>query len=504
MIENVHSAEYVETAVSNVVENELIFTLPDLSLSFKSKLGGYISPLLLLVTDYLAIVAALLSSFYIRNIIVYYDVLSSFSDYNTHIYIIIPLIYIGLMLSQGLYKKRFPLWQKMEIIFKISVFATIITIVVMYFNHNASFIPRVFIGLSSIICFIYLLCSRYIVKYFLMVLGLWQKPVLLIGSGKNAELIAEAFEDDYYAGYKILGIVNDQETSDDGKYPYLGRIGAIEEIITASGIKDVIIALPEFDREQLIGLVYRLQPLVERISIVPDLYGLPLSNIDINSFYKQKTVLLSLHNNLLNYWNRLAKRMFDIIVGTIFLALLAPLMLVLIILIKIDSKGKAIFSHQRVGRNGKLFPCYKFRTMVANVAEVLEQHFQNNPAAREEWEREFKLKNDPRVTRVGNFLRKTSLDELPQLINIILGQMSLVGPRPIVTKEIEKYQDYINDYYMVRPGLTGLWQVSGRNNVSYDTRVQMDSWYVRNWSFWLDITLLLKTVKVVLDKTGAY
>ncbi|HOJ79143.1 MAG TPA: hypothetical protein PL158_13770 [Bacillota bacterium] len=155
MIENVHSAEYVETAVSNVVENELIFTLPDLSLSFKSKLGGYISPLLLLVTDYLAIVAALLSSFYIRNIIVYYDVLSSFSDYNTHIYIIIPLIYIGLMLSQGLYKKRFPLWQKMEIIFKISVFATIITIVVMYFNHNASFIPRVFIGLSSIICFIY-------------------------------------------------------------------------------------------------------------------------------------------------------------------------------------------------------------------------------------------------------------------------------------------------------------------------------------------------------------
>ena len=142
--------------------------------------------------------------------------------------------------------------------------------------------------------------------------------------------------------------------------------------------------------------------------------------------------------------------------------------------------------------------------MVMNSQEALEKHLAENPEAREEWERDFKLKDDPRVTKIGAFLRRTSLDELPQVLNVIKGEMSLVGPRPIIRDEIVKYGEYIHDFYLVPPGITGLWQVSGRSDTTYEERVEMDSWYVRNWSVWMDIVLLVKTIVVVLQKKGAY
>ena len=189
------------------------------------------------------------------------------------------------------------------------------------------------------------------------------------------------------------------------------------------------------------------------------------------------------------------------IIGGIFLI---PVFLLLALLIKLDSPGPIIFAHQRIGKDGKLFPCLKFRTMCMDADQRLKKYLEDNPEARKEWEAEFKLKEDPRVTRVGRVLRKTSLDELPQLFNVLIGQMSLVGPRPIVTAEIPKYGPYIKDFYMVHPGITGMWQVNGRSDTTYDERVQMDSWYVRNWGVWLDIMLLWRTFGVVLQHKGAY
>jgi undecaprenyl-phosphate galactose phosphotransferase len=142
--------------------------------------------------------------------------------------------------------------------------------------------------------------------------------------------------------------------------------------------------------------------------------------------------------------------------------------------------------------------------MVMNSQEVLQKLLDSDPAAREEWDRDFKLKNDPRITSVGRFIRKTSLDELPQLFNVLKGQMSLVGPRPIISEELPRYDENVDYYLMAKPGMTGLWQVSGRNDVDYDTRVYFDSWYVKNWSLWNDIAILFKTVKVVLHRDGAY
>lgn len=166
--------------------------------------------------------------------------------------------------------------------------------------------------------------------------------------------------------------------------------------------------------------------------------------------------------------------------------------------------GPAIYGHDRVSIHGKTFKCLKFRSMVVNSKEILDELLKNDPKAKEEWDATFKLKNDPRITKIGAFLRKTSLDELPQLLNVLKGEMSLVGPRPIINAELERYNDQVDYYLLSKPGMTGLWQVSGRSDVDYDTRVYLDAWYVKNWSMWNDIAILLKTVIVVLKKDGAY
>ena len=200
---------------------------------------------------------------------------------------------------------------------------------------------------------------------------------------------------------------------------------------------------------------------------------------------------------------RFIKRSFDIIVAGLGLIALSPIFVVIALLVKRDG-GPIFFGHKRIGLNGETFECLKFRSMIRNSEEALEKYLAANPKARAEWEAERKLQNDPRVTAFGQFLRRASLDELPQLLNVVRGDMSLVGPRPIVMAEVDLYDSDIAHYYRVRPGITGLWQVSGRNDVSYTQRVNMDSWYVRNWSLLHDMTIILKTIPVVLNRTGAY
>jgi exopolysaccharide production protein ExoY len=179
-------------------------------------------------------------------------------------------------------------------------------------------------------------------------------------------------------------------------------------------------------------------------------------------------------------------------------------MILIALLISVTTGGPAVFFHIRVGLGGKPFNCYKFRSMVANSEEVLKAYLDANPQAREEWQQSQKIRNDPRVTFLGRMLRKSSLDELPQLFNIIRGDMSCVGPRPVVTDELKRYGDHVEEYLGARPGLTGLWQVSGRSNTDYADRVALDSRYVRNWSVWLDIVILLRTIFAVMRFDKAF
>lgn len=198
-----------------------------------------------------------------------------------------------------------------------------------------------------------------------------------------------------------------------------------------------------------------------------------------------------------------SKRIFDILFASTFLFIALPAMFFIAVILFSTDRGPVFFAHERIGHNGKRFRCLKFRTMVTNSQAVLARHLDMFPHARAEWDASQKLREDPRITPIGQFLRVTSLDELPQLINVIRGEMSLVGPRPIVEAEVVRYAGEIASYTATRPGITGLWQVSGRSDVDYDQRVQLDSQYVREWSFTKDMFILARTVKVVVARTGS-
>lgn len=197
-------------------------------------------------------------------------------------------------------------------------------------------------------------------------------------------------------------------------------------------------------------------------------------------------------------------RVIDIGVALTAIVILLPLLFLIILALKITSPGPVLFAHRRVGKGGVVFPCYKFRSMVVNSAEVLERHLAENPEARAEWLRDQKLRRDPRVTEIGRLLRRTSLDEVPQIFNVLRGEMSMVGPRPIVEGEMIRYRQYISDYMSVKPGITGLWQISGRNNTTYRRRVALDTAYARSRNVKLDLAIMARTVPAVLSGSGCY
>ncbi len=202
------------------------------------------------------------------------------------------------------------------------------------------------------------------------------------------------------------------------------------------------------------------------------------------------------------YWQAL-KTVIDIMGASIALILFSPIFLVVAYKIRKDG-GPAFYKHERIGKNGKPFSCMKFRSMIINSQEVLDELLENDVEARAEWEKDFKLRNDPRITPVGKFIRKTSLDELPQLFNVLKGEMSLIGPRPVIDEERKYYGDHWDEFLSVKPGMTGLWQVSGRNDIGYDERVSLDLDYIRNWSLLTDISIVWKTIFVIINPKGAY
>jgi Undecaprenyl-phosphate galactose phosphotransferase WbaP len=231
--------------------------------------------------------------------------------------------------------------------------------------------------------------------------------------------------------------------------------------------------------------------------------GVPLYGTNISHFFSHEVALLRVHNNLRRWPARLSKRIFDTLVALFLIALLSPLLLLLSLLLMGDG-GKVIFSQKRVGKNGRSFKCFKFRTMALDAEDQLKLLLAQSPELKLQWDRDQKLKDDPRVSTLGGFLRRTSLDELPQLFNVLQGQMSLVGPRPIIEAELQRYGSEASYYLMVRPGMTGLWQVNGRSNLDYESRVYLDTWYVKNWSLWYDLVILIKTIRTVVSAKGAY
>lgn len=468
----------------------------------------YVEAIVLIIGDYAAIVLALLLACFLRAgfFAWCFPEWPPFSYSPVYIFGMIPTIYLAFLAYDGLYTRRLPLWQGIERLFRVCTYVSILVIVLLYFLGKSDQVSRLVVGMEWLFSFATICTFRVFLKRIMLRCGILQTPVVLIGAGKTAELLYQAFLREKNLGYRIVGVIEDyrEHRPLTQQLPYWGTFQEAEALIKSSGVQDVILAIPGMPRERMLELLYKLQPHVRNLTLVPDLFGVPMANISVETLFNEKTVLLRVHNNLLKRRNRMFKRCFDILACILGSCFFAPLLAILAILVKLSSPGEAVFAHQRVGEQGVLFPCYKFRTMVTNGDEVLRKYFEQHPEAKSEWDRDFKLKNDPRVTKIGAWLRKTSLDELPQLFNVLRGEMSLVGPRPIVQAEVVRYAEYISDYYVVKPGITGWWQVCGRSDVGYPERVQMDSWYVRNWSVWLDLVILAKTVNVVLGKKGAY
>ena len=461
---------------------------------------------LMVIVDYISVICGIVSAYNLRLLLPFSE-----SDMVLHIdywyaYIITPLLFITVLFLNHGYKIDTAYWEKVKIIFRSITIGIVLSIVLMYAGHILNNVSRLFVILSYGFILFYIILFRYILARTLIKLNVLAIPVLLVGAGKTAELVDIHFSNMPLAMYKIVGFVDDNPKSDvlANKYECLGKFSDAEAVIKKYNIPNVLVCAPGLEPRKLVTLINKLQILVEKVTFVPELFGIPAANIQARGLMNEQTLILEVKNNLAQRRNRLFKRIFDIIATVIGGILILPVIAIVAILIYLDSPGPIVFGHKRVGQGGKEFPCYKFRSMVPNAQEALEIYLKENPAAREEWERDFKLKDDPRVTKIGKFLRKTSLDELPQLWNVLIGDMSLVGPRPIVRAEVEKYGEYINDFYLVPPGITGVWQVSGRSDTTYEERVLMDSWYVHNWSVWIDIVYLVKTVFAVIKSKGAY
>lgn len=472
----------------------------------KQNKSKYLNTFLLLffmVLDYIAIIFAEETAFLMRN--------TFFHSGRLHIswlnfWIVFPFLYIFFINLGQLYSRRRPFYKEVEQLFQAVFYGTAAIVFVLYVARIAAHTSRFFVGAFGILAFIFLVLCRYFIKNYLQYRQLLQLPIIIIGAGKTAELLAKALCNDPGMGYRIVGLLEDNQVEKGflENYPVLGGFADAEKVIAATGVKCAFVAAPGLDEYSLGMLIYRIQPLVENVEVISNLVGVPTGTAEVESIFNEKLLILRLKNNLARPLNRYLKTVLDYLLTIAGTILILPLLLFIAAWIYIDSPGPIIFKHARIGKNGKLFPCYKFRSMCFNANEKLVELLANNPAAREEWKRDFKLKNDPRITKSGAFLRKTSLDELPQIFNVLRGDMSLVGPRPVVQEELARYGEFVQDYLMVKPGITGMWQVNGRSDTTYEERVQMDVWYVRNWSVWLDVMLLWRTIKAVFKCEGAY
>ncbi|HFP8698265.1 TPA: undecaprenyl-phosphate galactose phosphotransferase WbaP [Raoultella planticola] len=406
----------------------------------------------------------------------------------------------GIRLRHYFYRKTF--WFELKEILRTLVIFAIIEIAIMAFAKW--YFSRYVWLLTWMLAFVFVPLARIGTKYILNKFGFWLRDTWVIGNGKNAVDAYRAISSESSLGLNVVGFIRCESSAVDSinNIPilsvdehWLNKIDKRTQFILAVESHQGDIRNGWLRDFMIKGYRY--------VSIIPTLRGVPLDSTDMSFIFSHEVMIFRVQQNLAKISSRIIKRTFDIVASCSIILILSPLLLYISKKVKEDG-GTAIYGHERVGKNGRPFKCLKFRSMVVNSKEVLDNLLKTDESAKEEWELTFKLKNDPRITKIGSFLRRTSLDELPQLFNVLKGEMSLVGPRPIITAELARYNEEVEYYLLSKPGMTGLWQVSGRSDVDYDTRVYLDAWYVKNWSMWNDIAILFKTVSVVLKRDGAY
>jgi Undecaprenyl-phosphate galactose phosphotransferase WbaP len=381
-------------------------------------------------------------------------------------------------------------------------FTFLVMLAVTFVLKTTSHYSRLILSITWLLCLVFIPLNRYLMRRLLIHMRLWGEPVVIIGNSQKILSLVEHFRINLQLGLRPVAVLRDDQCtacSSDAHSPE--ETCAILDQARNLSLDTALVLID--DLNEIDQLVERFRAVFHRVILVRDKngrYGLNgLQYLDFSN-----VLGLQVKNNLLDPWSQALKRLIDVLASFIGMILLSPLLGLIALSIVIDNPGRIFYRQTRLGRGGRPFRLLKFRTMYHGADRILAEKLAGDPSLKEEWDRYQKLKDDPRITRVGRLLRRFSLDELPQLWNIIWGEMSLVGPRPMIPHQRELYGGAFGYYIRVTPGITGLWQVSGRNQTTFARRAELDNEYIQSWSIWLDVYILFKTIKVVFWQDGAY
>jgi len=415
-------------------------------------------------------------------------------------------IWLLIFAYQKLYTRRFPFWQEVKVLFKSTTFASLAIMVTIFIARKQIEFSRAIVVMAWMLSLVLFPLIRFIVKLLLIKLNLWKKKLIILGVQQTSLTVLKNIKSNRTMGYEVVGFLDDDPEKTGKSFlgvKIIGRIAELEKLTEAYGSKDIIVAIPHLSRTKLKELLSRCEAVSDSMWLIPRSGDFITEGVDLEVL--GDVLSLYIKKNLAKPWNIFLKTVFETCLTLLVTILLIPVFFIIALAIKLDSAGPVIFTQKRIGQNQRTFDLFKFRSMHRHNEEILHKYLSENTEAQKEWAQFKKLKNsDPRVTRVGKFIRRYSLDELPQLINVLRGEMSLVGPRPYLLEELENKDSFKDRIALVRPGITGLWQISGRSEIPFQKRISMDEYYIRNWSLWLDITIVLKSMRAWLSKKGAY
>lgn len=415
-------------------------------------------------------------------------------------------IYLALNLTKNMYSfKTILIWEEL----KKQLFVHTEYLIIMLIN-DAAFWGSKYIPVHLIVGITFTFFNLIIIKIIRNIFRKsLEKRLLIIGVGNTARELTHVIKENNFTMYNLLGYIsaNSLEGINQSirveEEKILGSCCDIERVIEKNKINEVIIALPLADNKQMSEIINRLDGKVNKIKFTPELNGTYTFNSQVENY--DGLMIISANINFVKGFSRILKRVIDVIVSLLGILLLIPL--TILIWIKTDKnerKEGLFFTQERIGRNSEKIIIYKYRSMVTGADQILEKMMKEDPQIKEEYERNKKLKNDPRVTKIGEFLRRTSLDEFPQFINVFKGEMSFVGPRPYLPREKNDMGMYYEKIVKSKPGITGMWQTHGRSETDFEERLILDEYYYRNWSLWLDVVIIIKTIKNVVGREGAY
>jgi len=449
---------------------------------------------------------------YLSNVL-NWDVDFHHFDTRRYYYIFLCFFILLRFVIKGHYSRRPPWLAQIETIIKTIAIAAIFDSFNHYVMGNQG-LPLLIL-LNWFLCILFIIAARLISLAIISRSDAWKLPIALVGNTRMVMDSFYAFTNDESAGYdiKIILLTNDDPAFDLSFLPaghppveILRDAEFFPAFIQSNKDYYYIFGMEELRGARGEALTDAIEQAQVEYGVIPHTKTLDVYGMEPHYFFGNDIMILHRRDSIRSPSGRILKRLLDIGATALALPILGILTVIVYVMKKMEGSDTPVFyDGERIGRNGRKFRCWKFCTMKKDADSILQDLLDKDPAAREEWDKYQKLKNDPRVdSKISAFLRKTSLDEIPQLWSVFVGDMSLVGPRPILENQIADYGDMYRQYCAVRPGLTGLWQVSGRNETSFQQRVYWDSWYIRNWSLWYDIVIIFKTVKVLFTRRGAY